>query len=90
MKDSSPQYETLKAVAWALLRMFDAHLLCSDLLELVKDEELSTGERFTKVATYHKVGWPPGSLLETWECARTSSLSEVISNQASEYLLEIG
>ena len=73
MKDSSPQYETLKAVAWILVRMSHFHLLCSDLLELVKDEELSTDERSTKVAIYHKVGLPPGPLLDKSECARNSS-----------------
>jgi len=50
MKDSSPQYETLKAVAWTLVRMSDTHLLCNDLLELVKDEELSSDKRSTKVS----------------------------------------
>ncbi len=29
---------------------------CSDLLEIVKDDELSTDERSTKLALYHKVG----------------------------------
>lgn len=53
--------------------MSEVHLLYSDLLELVKDEELSTDERSTKEAIYHKVSLPPGPLLEKWECARTSS-----------------